>query len=122
MILSSQHTRTLRTESSSETEEEEDISEAEAGETQARRVIAFATLKTIELLCHSSIRFVNGIFQTSPSIFTQIFTIMGATATCWEGRSGGDTPRSLFTVEEAGVTLCRSARNCGPSCKPGPGT
>ncbi len=41
------------------------------------KVIVFATQKNIEILCHNSIWFVDGTFKTAPSIFAQIFTIIG---------------------------------------------
>lgn len=49
----------------------------EATAQQVRRVIVFATRWNIELLCESNTWFVEGTFKTSPSIFAQIFTIMG---------------------------------------------
>ena len=56
--------------SGSKEEEEED-------EEGPRRVLVFTTRKNIELLCKCSMWFVDGTFKTSPSIFAQIFVIMG---------------------------------------------
>ena len=47
------------------------------------RVLVFATRKNIELLCDSSVWFIDGTFKTAPNIFTQIFTIIGL-----RGRTG----------------------------------
>ncbi len=41
------------------------------------KVIVFAKRTNIEILCHSFIWFVDGMFQTAPNIFAQIFTIIG---------------------------------------------
>jgi len=68
--------RTDGSDRSSSEEEDEDVPEGQ-GQPQARRVIVFATRKNIEFLCESPIWFVDGTFKTSPSIFAQIFTVMG---------------------------------------------
>lgn len=57
-------------------EEEEGLSNDEE-EQQPRRVLVFATRRNIEILCTSTVWFVDGTFKTAPSIFTQIFTVMG---------------------------------------------
>ena len=41
------------------------------------RVLVFATRRNIELLCNSTIWFLDGTFKSSPAIFCQIFTILG---------------------------------------------
>lgn len=41
------------------------------------RVLVFATRRHIELLCESPIWFLDGTFKVSPTIFTQLFTILG---------------------------------------------
>lgn len=41
------------------------------------RVLVFATRKNIEVLCRSTIWFVDGTFDVTPTIFTQLFTIIG---------------------------------------------
>lgn len=41
------------------------------------RVIVFGTRKNIEILCRSPIWFLDGTFKMSPTLFTQIFTIIG---------------------------------------------
>ena len=41
------------------------------------RVLVFATRRNIEMLCKSPIWFVDGTFKVSPTIFTQLFTIIG---------------------------------------------
>lgn len=55
-------------------------SEEEHDEVVQPRVIVFATRKNIELLCHSATWFLDGTFKTAPSIFAQLFTIMGLRA------------------------------------------
>ncbi len=56
---------------------EDPDSEEEHKEEAGPRVIVFATRKNMEILCHSSILFVDGTFKTAPNTFTQIFTIIG---------------------------------------------
>ena len=41
------------------------------------RVIVFATQKNIEMFCKSPVWFVDGTFKVSPTIFTQLFTVIG---------------------------------------------
>lgn len=41
------------------------------------RVLVFSTRRNIDLLCRSRTWFLDGTFKTSPSLFTQIFTILG---------------------------------------------
>jgi len=41
------------------------------------RVPVFATRENIEILCRSPIWFVDGTFKASPTIFTQLFTVIG---------------------------------------------
>lgn len=54
-------------------------SEVESGDEDedVARVLVFATRRNIELLCDSTIWFLDGTFKTSPAIFCQIFTILG---------------------------------------------
>ena len=64
-----------------EDEEDEGLSEDDDEEqpprtVPPRRVLVFATRRNIEILCTSTVWFVDGTFKTSPSIFTQIFTVM----------------------------------------------
>lgn len=60
---------------------DEDVdSDPEVGfdeEEEPARVLVYSTARNIELLCQSPTWFVDGTFKTSPSIFTQIFAIMG---------------------------------------------
>lgn len=59
--------------------DEEDSEEEDEGEERPPhdRVIVFATRKNIELLCASSVWFLDGTFKTAPNIFVQVFTIIG---------------------------------------------
>ena len=57
------------------------------------RVIVFATRKNIEVLCRSPTWFVDGIFKVSPSLFTQLFTIIGVRQR--NTPCGEDTPLPL---------------------------
>ena len=41
------------------------------------RVLVFSTRRNIELLCASPTWFMDGTFKTAPTLFTQIFTILG---------------------------------------------
>lgn len=54
-------------------DEDEDERTAEGG----RRVLVFATRRNIEMLCESSIWFLDGTFKVAPTIFAQVFTIIG---------------------------------------------
>ena len=40
------------------------------------RVLVFSTSRNIELLCNSPTWFLDGTFKTSPTLFTQIFTVL----------------------------------------------
>lgn len=60
----------------SDSDDEEDEM-ADDEEQPPRRVLVFATRRNIELLCTSTVWFVDGTFKTAPSIFSQIFTVMG---------------------------------------------
>ncbi len=59
---------------------EDSNSKEEQKEEAGLRVIVFAAQKNIEILCHSSIWFVDGTFKTTPNIFAQIFMIISV----WE--------------------------------------
>ena len=80
-----QFTRTLLGEKflihdSRDAEDESVDSEPEVGideDEEPARVLVYSTARNIELLCRSPTWFVDGTFKTSPSIFTQIFAIMG---------------------------------------------
>lgn len=41
------------------------------------RVLVFATRRNLELLANSEAWYLDGTFKTAPTIFTQIFTIIG---------------------------------------------
>lgn len=58
---------------------DDDVSDDESAteEPRRRRVIVFSTRKNIELLCESTIWFLDGTFKTAPAIFAQIFTVIG---------------------------------------------
>ncbi len=56
---------------------EDPDSEEEQKEEAGPRVIVFTIRKNIEILCDSSIWFVDGTFETAPNIFAHIFTIIG---------------------------------------------
>ena len=58
-------------------DEDDFVIEEEQVEDTGSRVLVFATRRNIELLCQSPTWFVDGTFKVSPSIFTQVFTIMG---------------------------------------------
>lgn len=65
-------------ESSSDSDSESDDGEPERARQERPRVIVFATRKNLELLCESAVWFLDGTFKTAPSIFAQVFTIMGS--------------------------------------------
>jgi hypothetical protein len=60
-----------------DSEDSADEQDDEVQRPEPPRVLVFATRKNIELLCQSSIWFVDGTFRTAPHIFAQIFTIIG---------------------------------------------
>ena len=54
--------------------------DSEAGfeeEEEATRIIVFGTVRNIKLLCRNPLWFLDGTFKTSPTIFTELFTVMG---------------------------------------------
>lgn len=57
-------------------EEEEQQQEDEEDEGRDR-VLVFSTRRNIELLCASPTWFMDGTFKTAPTLFTQVFTILG---------------------------------------------
>lgn len=56
---------------------EDDDVDTEAGYDEETRVLVFGTVRNIELLCRSDTWFLDGTFKTAPTIFTQLFTVMG---------------------------------------------
>ena len=59
-------------------EEEGESEDSDAEERPPRdRVLVFSTRRNIELLCRSATWFLDGTFKTAPSLFTQIFAILG---------------------------------------------
>ena len=54
------------------------------------RVIIFATRKNIEILCTSRTWFLDGTFSVSPTIFTQLFTVVGL-----QKRAGHDSSEGV---------------------------
>ena len=41
------------------------------------RVLVFATRRNVEMLCKSPVWFVDKTFKESPTLFTQLFTVIG---------------------------------------------
>lgn len=68
--------RFLIYDSRDENVEEEEEDEAEDTE-QRDRVLVFSTRRNIELLCKSETWFLDGTFKTAPSLFMQMFAILG---------------------------------------------
>lgn len=65
-----------RPESDSEEESDEEDEEEDAP-VVASRIVVFATRRNIELLCNSNTWFIDGTFKSSPSLFAQLFAILG---------------------------------------------
>lgn len=59
------------------------------------RVIVFATRKNIEVLCRSEVWFLDGTFKVCPSLFTQVFTIIGTRKRITPCGTGEETPVPL---------------------------
>ncbi len=59
------------------------------------RVIVFATRKNVEVLRRSEIWFVDGTFRVCPSIFTQLFTVIGVWKRTTPNGLGEETPVPL---------------------------
>lgn len=82
-MLPDQYQRTLQGQrflmydSREEYEDEDEELHADEQDEEAARVLVFATRRNIELLCESSTWFLDGTFKVSPTIFTQVFTILG---------------------------------------------
>jgi len=57
----------------------EDEEEGEEGERRDRpdRVLVFGTRRNVEMLCESGTWFLDGTFKVAPTIFAQVFTILG---------------------------------------------
>jgi hypothetical protein len=53
-----------------------DDDDDESGNEESR-IIVFGMRRNVELLCQSSVWFLDGTFKTAPNIFVQIFTILG---------------------------------------------
>lgn len=60
------------------------------------RVIVFGTRKNVEILCTSRIWFLDGTFSVSPSLFTQLFTVIGVRRRAAPSGEGEDTPVPLI--------------------------
>ena len=56
---------------------EDEDADGENVDHASSRVLVFATRRNIEILCESSLWFLDGTFDVSPNIFVQVFTILG---------------------------------------------
>lgn len=61
-------------------DDDEEEQEEEEDQPVTPRIIVFATRRNIEMLCASSIWFLDGTFKTAPNLFSQLFTVIGLRA------------------------------------------
>lgn len=60
-----------------DSDDEDSEIESEEDDDSSSRVIVFATRRNLEILCKSPIWFVDGTFDVAPTIFAQLFTVLG---------------------------------------------
>lgn len=71
-------------------DEDEDVQRDE--ETAADRTLVFGTRQNLEVLCRSSTWFIDGTFKVTPTLFTQLFTILGVRKRETQGGEGVPLP------------------------------
>ena len=78
--------------------EDSDVESAEEEEDSGRVLVFSIRWNIVEVLCNSSIWFLDGIFKTAPRIFAQLFTILEIRRKNIDGGEGKWSPSTRISA------------------------